>query len=498
MDSTLLSLSVDRDDHRPIFMQIYDDLRDRILSGRLHAGALLPPSRILAQELRVSRSTVTTAYEQLVSEGYAQGRRGSGLYVCDLPEESLQVDVAPAIVRFAGKPAGRAPDKPVPFRTGEPDMRLFPYQDWARAVARIARTEPESLILSSEPFGCIRLRHALSRHLAEWRGFEADPARIIITAGAAGALDLVLRTLTRQGDRIALEEPGYPPLRHIAESLGLDCLPLAISDDGAETDALDRFVDEIGTGARQGTSAGISGTGGAPPKLIFLTPSHQFPLGGAMPLARRIEFLRIADAIGAHIVEDDFDSEFRYAGRPIPAMTGLSRSDRVFYVGSLSKIFAAPLRLGYLVVPTDMIARFRKTLSVFGSGASVMPQRPLAEFIDSGDFHRHIRRMRRIYDGRRRVFFQLLQDNLAPFVTWKDHQAGMTVLMRLPDGTDDNAIVETARKAGISLRPASEFYAAGRREAGLLAGFSAFQPQEMDHPMQELAGILAAFSERTG
>jgi len=467
-DASLLAIAVDRTSDRPLFHQVYEDLRARILSGRLRPNAQLPPTRVFADELGLSRSTVTAAYDQLVSEGYARGRRGSGIFVCDLPENSLQT---PALVPV--RPARGRPEPahdPQPFRQGVPDMRLFPYESWAKAIARVSRAAPRALILSDDVFGDYDLRVALSEHLTEWRGLAASPEQIMITAGVAGALETIFRALTGKGDGIALEDPGYPPIRRIAETMGLE--PLWMPTESAGADPQDLACSPT------------------PAKLIVLTPSHQFPLGGAMPMARRLDFLDHAERTDAYIVEDDFDSEFRYAGRPIPAMAGMKDSERVFYVGSFSKIFAAHLRLGYLVLPAHLTDRFRKTLSAYGTTASIMPQRPLAEFIRSGEFHRHIRRMRRIYGTRRKAFFQLLDNHLGQRVTYRDHQAGMTVLLGLPDGRSDRTIATQAAQAGVILQPASEFFADSPRISGLLAGFSAFEPDEMEAPMQVLADIL--------
>ena len=266
-------------------------------------------------------------------------------------------------------------------------------------------------------------------------------------------------------------------MRRIAGTMGLQPVWMPVGPNGAGPDIIDPEC---------------LNQAGQVPKLIILTPSHQFPLGGAMPLGRRLDFLEQAERTGAYIVEDDFDSEFRYSGRPIPAMAGMRESGRVLYVGSFSKVFAAHLRLGYLVVPDGLVELFRKTLADYGVVASIMPQRPLAEFIKCGEFHRHIRRMRRIYGARRKAFFQLMDHHLGDLVSYCDHQAGMTVLLKLPPGRDDVAIARKAAARGVILQPASEFFAASPNVSGLLAGFSAFEPEQMAEPMEMLAEILRA------
>ena len=493
-DAILLSIAVDRSSTRPLFQQVYDDLRERILSGALRPNSQLPPTRLFADELGLSRSTVTAAYDQLVSEGYATGRQGSGIFVCELPENALQT---PA-VRNKTAPTSRRPASrsPRPFKQGVPDMRLFPYENWAKTIARVSRSTPRSLILSDDAFGDYDLRLSLADHLAEWRGFATSADQIMITAGAAGALEVIFRALTQRNDRVALEDPGYPPMRRIAESMGLQPVWMPVGTHGANPKHL---PPPNPSPANASEEKEFTGT---PPKLIVLTPSHQFPLGGAMPLGRRLDFLDYAEQTQAYIVEDDFDSEFRYAGRPIPAMAGmkasLKDSSRVLYVGSFSKVFAANLRLGYLVVPEDLIDLFRETLEAYGVVASIMPQRPLAEFVRSGEFHRHIRRMRRIYGTRRRDFFQLVDHYLGDRVSYQDHQAGMTVLLKLSDKFDDLAVADEAARQGVILQPASEFYApvkgkdnqARSGQSGLLAGFSAFEPEEMLRPMEILSRLL--------
>lgn len=493
-DAILLSIAVDRSSTRPLFQQVYDDLRERILSGALRPNSQLPPTRLFADELGLSRSTVTAAYDQLVSEGYATGRQGSGIFVCELPENALQTPVArDKTAQTARRPAARPPR---PFKQGVPDMRLFPYENWAKTIARVSRSTPRNLILSDDAFGDYELRLSLADHLAEWRGFAASADQIMITAGAAGALEVIFRALAERNDRVALEDPGYPPMRRIAESMGLQPVWMPVGAHGANP----KHLPAVAAPAKPEISE-------TPPKLIVLTPSHQFPMGGAMPLGRRLDFLDYAEQVQAYIVEDDFDSEFRYAGRPIPAMAGMkaSRKDtnRVLYVGSFSKVFAANLRLGYLVVPEDLIDLFRETLGAYGVVASIMPQRPLAEFVRSGEFHRHIRRMRRIYGTRRRAFFQLVDQHLGDRVSYQDHQAGMTVLLNLSDKVDDLAVAREAAHQGVILQPASEFYApvgAGDNQSrngqsrngqsGLLAGFSAFEPEEMQRPMEILSRLL--------
>ncbi|MEM8811663.1 MAG: PLP-dependent aminotransferase family protein [Pseudomonadota bacterium] len=467
-DAVLLSLSVDRGDRRPLFQQIYEEVRAWILAGKLKPNAKLPPSRKLAAELGLSRSTISAAYDQLICEGYAIGRRGAGIHVCDVPDAILQSADAGIRSKPEAYPSPRTSVRP--FQSGAPDLASFPYANWAKAVARTARNAPLSLVVGEDPFGDKALRAAIADHLADWRGFAPAPEQIIVTAGAAGALEIALRTLTEPGETIALENPGYLPMRLTARARGLAIEYLPVDDGGAQPAAL---------GALTGK-----------PGMIVLTPSHQFPLGGAMPYERRHAFIDWANRTDAFVVEDDFDSEFRYAGRPIAALASIGAGDRVLYVGSFSKIFTASLRLGYLVVPSGLVSAFRKSLDTIGTGASILPQRPLAEFIRSGEFHRHIRRMRRLYALRRKAFFEAVDAILQDRVSYRDHQAGMTVLLRLRDDLDDRLVAERAADRGLALEPASSFYAGAPKISGLLAGFSAFDPEDMTKGMHSLREVI--------
>lgn len=469
-DAALLAIAVDRNAPQPLFQQVYEEIRQRILAGHLRPRAQLPPTRQFAQELGLSRSTVTAAYEQLICEGYAAGQRGSGIYVTELPEDSLQTAIAAP--RRTAPAVRHGADRPRPFAAGIPDMRLFPYEKWAQAVARTARATPRHLILSDDVFGDGELRSAICNHLSEWRGFATTPEQIVITAGAAGAIDMVFRSLAEPGNRVALEDPGYAPLRSVVRSLGLTPIWMQADDTG-------------------GADPSVLRTAGTDLGLICLTPSHQFPCGGAMPLARRLDFLEAARQTGSYIIEDDFDSEFRYSGRPIPAMAGLDDAGRVLYVGSFSKVFSAHIRLGYLVVPEALVPRFRRTAERFGVGASIMPQRPLAEFLRNGEFHRHIRRMRRLYADRRRHFFDLVDRHLTRYVRYTDHQAGMTVLLDFLEAWDDTDIARRAADHGLAVQPASGFYALQPAPPGLLAGFTAFDVDEMENAVKTLAAVFA-------
>ncbi|WP_421702437.1 PLP-dependent aminotransferase family protein [Aliiroseovarius sp.] len=461
-----LGFEIDRDQSMPVFEQVCSGIRERIVSGRLSAGTRLPPTRGFATEVGVSRSTIVTAYEQLVAEGYLTSRQGSGYTVCDLGGVELPTS-RPTPAAKPGRPPRSLPVRA--FQAGRPDMRLFPHRQWAKTVARICRTAPERMLTGATVAGNPDLCRAIADHVAEWRGIEAEPAQVLITAGASDGLELCLRTLTRPGDSVGLESPGYPPLEHLLQVHGARMTEMPVDEEGAGVPASDKEC-----------------------RLAILTPSHQFPLGGAMSANRRMEFIRWAHAQDGWVIEDDYDSEFRYAGRPIPAMAGVDRLDRTIYVGSFSKIFSNALRLGYLIVPRPLVEPFREVMGMSGIKASLMPQQALAEFMQGGDFFRHLRRVRRIYADRRRFLLSHLSGRLAPFGWFEDHHAGMQVVFHLSCGLSDREVEARCAARGVAVQPLSAYARAGAESDlnGLVLGFCAHDEEEMAPALEVLAEVL--------
>lgn len=472
-ESPLLGLMIDPTLPVSLFEQVYEALRTRVTSGQFVGGDRLPPTRKLAEELGVSRTTIVTAYDQLIAEGFAHGRAGSGVYVSDIGEiepvtKSAQLD--PAFRQPQDRPKQRAP-----FFPGQPDDHLFPYRAWAKCVSRVARTDPAALIRNQDAFGDHDLRAQICRYLADWRGVHTTPSQVLITSGAGDALQMCIRTLMQSDDLLALEDPSYPPLRAFVQSLELSVTDLEMD-----------------------LSGGLPPTSSTPsnrPKVAILTPSSQFPLGGAMPQARRMAFLNWAAQTNGWIIEDDYDSEFRYAGRAIMALTGLDTQDRALYIGTFSKIFTDSLRLGFVVLPPALIDVFRGTLERYGARASLMPQRPLAEFMKSGEYYRHIRRVRRIYAERRVAFVDALKSHFGDLVTFEDHRAGMHIAVILPKIYKDTEIVALAEQQGLGCRALSTYYASEPKQNGLLMGFCSHTNEELFAAMGRLRKIFTSINK---
>ena len=471
-DPTTPRLWIDRESTVPMFEQICTRLRAQIASAALPKGAKLPPTRALATELGVSRSTIVTAYEQLVAEGYLHGLRGSGYVVLDIGKVELPAAPKKAAEALPTSVPLVPPEPRVrPFKGGQPDMRLFPHRKWGQALSRVCRKYPHTLLGATEPFGNAALRLAVARHVRDWRGIETDPAQIIITAGASDALDLCFDTLAQKGDRIGLEDPGYIHIRTLAKKRGLVPVNLHIDAGGARLPPA-----------------------GKPMRLAVVTPSHQYPLGGAMPPERRQMFLHWAQENNGWVIEDDYDSEFRYAGQPITAMAGIDRRDRTIYVGSFSKIFSNTLRLGYIVAPAALVAAFQARLHESPARASTVAQQALAEFILAGEFYRHLRRMRRIYDERRRFLLACLKEDFPCYGTFIDHQAGMQVVLHLHPQWSDQRIAQIATTRGITASALSGFCAGPSDLNGLVIGYCGFTTSEIQRGLTILEDVLKGCS----
>ncbi len=335
----------------------------------------------------MARATVVEAYEQLLSEGYIETRKGSGTRVAaELPEALL--NSSPARLSTGEPPQkGREPAKP--FRSGLVDWEHFPHDEWGRLLGRFWRNPPIAMLEHNDAFGWLPLREAIARHLYEWRGISCEASEVIMTAGGMDAFDLINRSIFKAGDKIWMEEPGYPTARRVFSMGGVKTVAVPVDREG---------IMVVKGRERAGNARGA-----------FVTPARQYPTGVTMPLSRRLELLDWADEAKATIIEDDYDSEYRYVGRPLPALMSLDRKARVIYSGSFSKVFSPLLRLGYIVVPKSLAERFRAERLSHGAPPSLMAQPALCEFMTSGTFAIHIRRMRRIYAARREALIEALE-----------------------------------------------------------------------------------------
>lgn len=418
----------------PLYEQLYRAVRGDIVSGVLAGGDRLPSKRQFAAHLRVSQITVETAYGQLLAEGYIVSEPRRGYFV-----QRLSAPAAPKPpAKSEQPPVSRAADDCVfDFRTNIVDTDCFPFSTWARLSRSVLSEYSERLLRAAVPQGAAELREQIRRYLYDFRGIDVSAERILIGAGSEYLIHLVIELLGR-GRVYALENPGYRKLYQIFGNNGATVRPLPLDGDGLRADAL----------RKSDASA------------VYLTPSHHFPLGLVMPAARRMELLRwAAEAENRYIIEDDYDSEFRYSSRPIPALKELDHADRVIYVNTFAKSLAPSLRIGYLVLPDRLMAQYRERFSLYSSTVPSFEQHTLAEFMRTGGFERHISRSRKVYQQRRDALLAALAKELSgvPY-TVAGAEAGLHILLTVENGMNEQTLIERARAQGVRVYGLSGYF----------------------------------------
>jgi GntR family transcriptional regulator/MocR family aminotransferase len=469
-----------------LYRWLYEELRATILDGRLRPGARLPASRDLASAYRLSRATIVTAFDQLKSEGYVEGRSGSGTYVSQvLPEQLLDVRGPHAEKRLPHRrvalseyarrlqPFRGVSPRPIrAFRANQPALDLFPTTLWAQVAARRLRRVSANLLAGGEALGYRPLRQAVADYLNSARGVKCTADQVLILSGAQEALDRTARILLNPGESVWMEEPGYPGAAVVFRAVGARICPVPVDAEGLN----------LHRGVQKWKRA----------RLAYVTPAHQFPLGVTMSLRRRLALLEWARRSGTLIFEDDYDSEYRYSGRPIPALQGLDRSGVVIFAGSFSAVLFPALRLGYLVVPPEMVDVFAAAESVSTHHPPLLEQAILCDFITEGHFARHIRRMRELYAERLSVLLEGARGNLGELLEISTVEAGLQTVGWLKSGRRADRVAEMAAKRDVEVVPLSR-YASGRsRREGLILGFAAVDPRELRRGVEEMARVLAA------
>ena len=467
----VIDFGVERNDPEPIQQQIARQVREAVLGGRLRPGDKLPSTRAMGEQLEVARATVVEAYEQLIGEGYIETRAGSSTSVAaELPENLLTAGAKKPPRIAVGRAPKRVPARP--FRTGLVDWESFPHDEWGRILGRFWRNPPISLLEHNDVFGWLPLREAIAAHLFEWRGIACDASQVIVTAGGADAFDLIRRALFAVGDKIWIEEPGYATARRVFAIGGLDVVPVPIDHEGFNVE-------------RAKAKAGDA-------RAVFVTPARQYPTGVTMPLSRRMELLNWAAASKAVIIEDDYDSEYRYVGKPLPALMSLDHAASVIYSGTFSKVFSPIIRLGFIVVPNNMIEVMRRERRSFGAPPSLLVQPALAQFMQHGQFAQHIRRMRRLYAGRRAALLQALAKRDGKLYMLDAPPSGLTIMLRMSDKLDDVAATELLNKAGVEVQSLSSHFVGRSRQQGLLLSFAGFPENDLLQAAEKLVRILSS------
>jgi GntR family transcriptional regulator / MocR family aminotransferase len=461
---------------RDLSGEIYRQLRGAIVEGRLRRGDVLPPTRELAGRLSVARTTVNVAYDRLIAEGFATTRLGSGTYVAHRVSRPSQHRASHKAVLRSQPIWGLVPlpthllqPAQFDFRAGRPDENLFPHKTWQRVLARESRAIVGHAACG-HPAGHQDLREAIAHHIATSRGLRLDVDDVIVTSGAQQAIDLIARVLAAPGDRVAVEDPGYSPPRRLFEALGLGVHGVPVDDEGIVVDAIPSDI-----------------------RLVYVSPSHQFPLGMSMSLDRRLALLDWASRTGAAIIEDDYDSEFRFTGRPLEPLHVLDTDCRVIYVGSFSKTMLPTLRLGFVVAPQSLRAALISAKFLADWCSPLATQAALARFIGDGKFAQHVRRMRTTYAARHRLIVETLGRTFADELCVVPSCVGLHVaaLARNASVERIELVSQRASNAGVACTPLSMYAVGERRLAGLLLGYGAIPSERIE---EGLALLREAFA----
>ncbi|MCC7368409.1 MAG: PLP-dependent aminotransferase family protein [Chloroflexi bacterium] len=519
--ATALTVPLDERGSLSLQQQLYTRLRDDILARRLRPGERLPPSRSLAGQLAVSRTTVVLVYEQLVAEGYAEARQGAGTFVSrQIPDDALAAARRPRLVALPhGHPAdgdlgnsgaasaaddatdrdesagvgllsawggrmaevhrqvwggdGRVAERygplPFDFRPGRPDWDTFPRQIWGRLTARQVRERSEELASYGDPAGYRPLREAIATHLGQTRGVRCSAEQVVVVNGSQQGADLLIRLCLDPGDRAALEDPGYAGAALTLRAHGMSVAPVPVDDDGLDVAALP---------APDADDA---------PRLVYVTPSHQFPTGATLSLPRRLRLLEWAARRGATIVEDDYDSDFRYSGRPLESLQGLDTHGVVAYVGSFSKALFPPLRVGFVVLPPRLVEPFVAAKWLADRQTATLDQQVLSDFIGEGHFERHLRRMRRLYQSRRDSLLEAIRREPGAELMPGGDGAGLHLVGWLPADADAVALAEEAARLGVATPALDPYYQGKVRRPGLMLGFAALDEERIAEGVRRLA-----------
>jgi GntR family transcriptional regulator/MocR family aminotransferase len=496
--STTLSLPLPpRDPAVPAYLWLCAALRSEILEGRLRPGARLPATRDLAAGCGLARGTVVSAFEELKSEGYLQGTVGSGTFVNEvLPDALLEVARRPpsgapprpgaaaerkARRRLSGfgrrveHLSGHEPGPARAFRTDQPALDLFPTHLWARIAARRMRRAGQSLLVGCEAMGHPPLREAIATHLRTSRGVRCEAGQVAVVSGVQEALALAARLTLDPGDAVCLEDPGYSGAAQVFEAFGARIVAQPLDAEGMR----------------------VPGPRLRSVRLAHLTPAHQAPLGLTMSLPRRLELLEWARKTGALLFEDDYDSEYRYSGRPVPALQGLDRHGVVVYAGSFSKVLFPSLRLGLLVVPPALVEPLAAAISVTSRHAPLLEQAVLHEFIADGHFERHLRRMRQVYAGRSAALVEAARSQMAGLLQLPEFEAGLQTPAWLGPGLDGAEVSRAAAERRLEVASLHRYWRRTPEREGLLLGFAAVDEREIRRGARELAEVLESLARKS-
>lgn len=458
---------LDSSQRRPLYEQLYRYIRGEIEAGRLAAGERLPSKRALAAHLKISVVTVEGAYGQLLAEGYLRSEPKRGFFVQAVQEEHR----SPAPARTLSVPAPPTPALPYDFSTSAVDIALFPFATWAKLMREVLSEQAAPLLASPHPQGLPALRRAIAEHLYRFRGIRADAEQIVVGAGSETLIGLLVQLLGREGG-YGVENPGYTKTQRILTSCGAAVRPLPLDGQGLRVDALEE--------------AGV--------RVVHVTPSHHYPLGIIMPVARRQALLRWAETTGGIIIEDDYDSEFRFTGRPLPTLQSIDHRERVIYLNTFSQTISPALRVGFMVLPPRMLTRYRREMDVYACTVPALEQHVLARFLSSGAYEQHLSRMRKEYRQRRAAVLEAFRTSpFAGRITLFEQGAGLHFLLRLDTRQPDAELDRRARALGVKLGFLASYAAVPRPEHAhtLVINYAGLTPQALPEAMERLSAVFS-------
>jgi GntR family transcriptional regulator/MocR family aminotransferase len=479
-------IAVDRKAAKPLHKQIYDGFLAAIVGGNIRPGQRVPSSRTLSVELGISRIPVLNAYAQLLAEGYFESRKGAGTFISESLPESLTIceEGAPPSAQ-AGSGPRRVARRALlltkiergpwsggwgAFSVHQPAFDRFPFPIWSSLITRHSKSPRLSAIHNTDPRGSESCREAICTYLRTARAVHCDPSQVMVVAGSQQALEISARVLLGDGSPVWFEEPGYRLARNVFQGAGCRLVPVPVDEDGMIV------------------SAGIKLCPKA--RAVYVTPSHQYPLGSTMSASRRMQLLNWAQSAGSWIIEDDYDSEYRFESMPIASLQGLDRNARVIYVGTFSKVLFPSLRLGYMVIPADLVEHFISVRVAMDIFPPYLHQEAITDFIREGHFARHIRRMRLLYSERRTALVKSIREQFGSSLEIHGTQAGMHLAVTLPKGLNDREIATKAARNGLWLWPLSPSYLGEVPRQGFILGFGNTAVEEMSRAVSQLRAEL--------
>jgi GntR family transcriptional regulator/MocR family aminotransferase len=476
-----------RKNGQEIWRWLYTELRSAIIDGRLKSGARLPSTRNLAAQYGIARTTVVAAFQQLQAEGFVSSEVSAGTFVVPAPEwemtsptkrRSFQQVISKGTIAKRTQsllkttfflPASHSIGKA--FRGYEPAIDLFPVELWARIAARVYRKAPRSLYGHGDAGGYPPLRRAIAEYVGHSRGVRCSAEQIIVTSGAQQALDLLGRVLLDPGDEVWMEDPGYPGAFQAFQSAGARVIPIPVDKDGID----------VARGIKSSSAA----------RVVYVTPANQFPLGTVMSAERRVELLSWAARAEAWVIEDEYDAEYRYSGKPIASLHSLDRSGSVIYVGTFTKMLFNALRIGFIVVPERFVEAFRIARSFIDRHAPTLDQAVLTEFINEGHFGHHVRKMRRVYSDRSQLLIEEAKKHLSGLLDVERAQSGMRTVAWIKTGVTEMVLTRRAQKLGLEVVPMSSYVNKYEQKPALMLGFAGCSASEIKRGVSVLEALLS-------